>query len=312
MDVNPQCPRCAAPKSSMVRDGFYHRADDSKSIQRFKCKQCGKKCSAATFKATYQQKKRRINSTVRLLLGSNTPPVDIAEVVDVNIKTIASRLIWQAALSREKNKHYLEAYKQECPPITCVQFDDLVTFEHTKCKPLTVPCAVVDGTRVPLGFACASIPAFGHLAEVSRKKYGKRDDDSRRERCILFEALAELLPPDVHFKTDGHLHYAELIREYFPDAKHTVIKSEKGSNVAQGELKKTNFDELFSINHTFATMRAKVNRLNRRTWSTTKKPERLCDHIDIFIDVFCDRLKLMCLSPKAMQRRASKVAACSL
>lgn len=311
MDVNQQCPRCAAPKSKMVCDGFYHRADDSKSIQRFKCKQCGKKCSAATFKSTYRQKKRRINSTVRLGFGSNMCPRDIAQMVGVNIKTIASRLIWQAAISREKNKLYLEAYKHECPPITCVQFDDLVTFEHTKCKPLTVPCAVIDGTRVPIAFACASIPAFGHLAAVSRKKYGKREDQSRRQRRCVFEALVKLLPSDVHFKTDGHKHYEQLIKEYFPNATHTVVKSAKGSVVGQGELKKTRFDELFSINHTFATMRAKVNRLNRRTWCTTKKPERLCDHIDIFIDVFCDRLKLMCLSPQAMQRRAANAAASS-
>ena len=130
MDVNTQCPGCAAPVSYLIRDGFYHRADDSKSIQRFRCKKCDKKCSSATFKPTYRQKKRRI--------------------------------------------------------------------------------------------------------------------------------------------------------------------------------KKTRYDPLFSVNHSFATIRAKVNRLNRRTWCTTKNPARLADHIDIFIDVFSDRLKLLCLSPQALQRRAAR------
>jgi len=180
MDVNHQCPGCAAPKSFLVRDGFYHRADDSKSIQRFKCKKCGKKCSSATFKPTYRQKKRRINSTVRFALGSNMCPKDIAEMVSVNIKTVAARLIWQAKQSRVKNKLYLGAYLELLGPIKCVQFDDLVTFEHTKCKPLTVPMAVIDGKRVPLGFMVASISAFGHLASISRKKYGKRQDNSRQ------------------------------------------------------------------------------------------------------------------------------------
>ena len=36
-----------------------------------------------------------------------------------------------------------------------------------------------------------------------------------------------------------------------------------------------------------------------------KKPERLADHIDIFIDVFCDRLQLLNLSGQTLQRRAS-------
>jgi len=174
MDVNIHCPRCAALRPSIVRDGFFHRADDSKSIQRLKCKECGKKFSSATFKPTYRQKKRRINSTVRFCFASNMCPRDIAELVGVNIKTIAARLVWQACLSREKNKLYRQAYVAQCGPIKEVQFDDLVTFEHTKCKPLTVPMAVINDKRVPLGFRVASIPAFGHLAKLSKQRYGKR------------------------------------------------------------------------------------------------------------------------------------------
>jgi len=34
--------------------------------------------------------------------------------------------------------------------------------------------------------------------------------------------------------------------------------------------------------------------------------ERLSDHIDIFIDVFPDKLKLLFLSPKTRQRRGAK------
>ena len=119
MDVNNQCPRCAAPRNLIVRDGHFHRADDSKDVQRFRCKACGKRFSTATFKPTYRQKKRRINSTVRFCFASNMCPRDIAELVSVNVKTVASRLIWQAMLSRKKNHLYLQAYKQQSGPITC-------------------------------------------------------------------------------------------------------------------------------------------------------------------------------------------------
>ena len=124
-------------------------------------------------------------------------PRDIAELVGVNIKTVASRLIWQGALSREKNRLYLQAYVQQSGPIKCVQFDDLISFEHTKCKPLTVPVAVIDGKRVPLTFGIAQIPAFGHLSKIARKKYGKRKDKSRSLREELFKQLEALLPQDV-------------------------------------------------------------------------------------------------------------------
>ena len=124
----------------------------------------------------------------------------------------------------------------------------------------------------------------------------------------MFQQLVTILPPDVSFKTDGHEHYATLIKRYFPLAKHEVFKSERGAVVGQGELKKKTFDPLFSVNHTFATTRAKVNRLNRRTWCTTKSPQRLADHIDVFIDVFCDRLKLLNLAPATLRRRATRAA----
>jgi transposase-like protein len=307
MDVNTQCPSCAAPRPSIVRDGFFYRADDSQFIQRLKCKVCAKKFSAATSKATYRQKKRRINPIVRRSFASNMCPRDIAELVGVNVKTVFARLRWQAVLSREKNRRFLREYIDQYGPIKTVQFDDLLTFEHTKCKPLSIPVAVIDGVRVPIGFRVASIPAFGHLAVISRKRYGRREDQSRRERQALFAELKSILPPDVHFKTDGHEHYATLIKQHFPSAIHSVYKSSRGAVVGQGELKKIAFDPLFSVNHTFATVRAKVNRLNRRTWCTTKKPDRLADHLDIFIDVFCDRLKLLKLSPEAQQRQAGKV-----
>ena len=100
-----------------------------------------------------------------------------------------------------------------------------------------------------------------------------------------------VLPPNVHFETDGHKHYASLIKHYFPNATHEVFPSVRGAVVGQGELKKTHFDPLFTINHFLATMRAQINRLVRRTWCTTKLPDRLSDHIDVLIDEFSDHLQ---------------------
>jgi len=291
MDVNTQCPRCAANQHAIVRDGFYRRADDSKQIQRFQCKACGKKFSAATFSPAYRQKRRRINATLRLAFAFGMCQRDMALLTQVNVKTVAARLVWQAKRSREKHARFIDQYIERYGPIKRVQFDDLITFEHTKCKPLSVPVAVVAGTRVPIAFGVAPIPAFGHLAAKARKKYGKRVDKSRQARTELFNHLATVLPPDVHFETDGHDHYRTLIKRHFPHATHRVFPGIPGAVVGQGELKKAQFDPLFTINHFLATMRAKVNRLVRRTWCTTKDPARLSDHIDVLIDSFCEHLE---------------------
>ena len=45
--MNPNCPRCAA--SGVIKHGRYPRAEDAQSIQRYRCKVCGKTFSTATF-----------------------------------------------------------------------------------------------------------------------------------------------------------------------------------------------------------------------------------------------------------------------
>ena len=64
---------------------------------------------------------------------------------------------------------------------------------------------------------------------------------------------------------------------------YNQFKGEKSTVSGQGELKKVAKDPLFSINHTFAMLRANVNRLIRKTWCTTKKMARLIDHLSIYV-----------------------------
>ena len=72
-----------------------------------------------------------------------------------------------------------------------------------------------------------------------------------------------------------------LLRRTFQQQITVNIWVKKG--VGQGELKKTAFDPIFSINHTFAMMRANISRLIRKTWNTTKKVESLINHLHIYV-----------------------------
>ena len=38
--MNPNCPRCAV--SGAIKNGRFHRVEDAQSIQRYRCKACGK------------------------------------------------------------------------------------------------------------------------------------------------------------------------------------------------------------------------------------------------------------------------------
>ena len=195
------------------------------------------------------------------------------------------RLPFLADQARRRHTQFLIDYQNDSGPIEKLQFDDLITHEHTKCKPLSVTVVVEEGTRIVVGFNVAQIPAFGHLASISRTKYGKRADHSRRERHTLFDTLAsDVLKPKVAFRTDQHKHYPVVIKKHFKEATHLTHKSSKGATSGQGEMKKIGRDPLFSVNHTLAMLRDKMSRLSRRSWNSTKKPENLAHHLVIYID----------------------------
>lgn len=163
-----------------------------------------------------------------------------------------------------------------------VEFDDLETFEHTNCKPLSVILMTEFGTRRILGFRVAQMPCKGTLAALSRKKYGKRKDHRGPARKELFEELKDYIEADALIKSDENPHYTKDVKAHFPEAQHKVFKGRGARNGGQGELKKGGFDPLFTLNHTCAMWRANINRLVRKTWCTTKRPERLGYHIALY------------------------------
>lgn len=183
------------------------------------------------------------------------------------------------AMAQEK----IPVLNQERPITETLEFDDLETSEHTKLKPLSVTLAVEAETRFIRGFKVSRMPAKGLLAALSRKKYGKRADHRPRGRKELFEEIKKYVHPRAKIKSDENPHYPRDVKKHFPDAEHIAYKGQRGSVVGQGELKKIRFDPLFSLNHTCAMLRANLNRLFRRTWCTTKKPERLALHIAMYV-----------------------------
>lgn len=204
-----------------------------------------------------------------------------ALLLNFNRKTVERKFEYLAKVSEQKQQRMLEKVKAE--PVTHLQFDDLITSEHTKLKPLSVSIAVCAHTRVILGAEVSQIPAFGHLAEISRKKYGRRKSEHKKGLTRLFESIKPLVSPTSLIRSDEHNFYPEFVARYFPQAKHQRFKGARGSVVGQGELKKLARDPLFMLNHTCAMFRANINRLIRKTWCTTKKAQNLQKHINIYM-----------------------------
>lgn len=279
--MNTLCPNlnCTFPKS-IIRDGTFRRREDAKVIQRYRCKNCGRRFSRATFSETYRQKKRRINTPLLKLLSSGMSLRRSALILRVNRKTVERKLPYLAIKCRRLNKNHLNQFKGR---IHNIQIDDLITKESSKLMPLSVSIAVDENRRTILAMEVSQIPAFGHLSKLAVKKYGKRKDEHFEGLTRLFQTITPIVSTEVQVKTDGHQLYPGFISAYLPKARHLTFKSERGCVAGQGELKKVHFDPLFIVNHTCALLRANINRLIRKTWCTTKDPKRLKDHLDVFM-----------------------------
>ena len=84
-----------------------------------------------------------------------------AKILNINHKTVDRKLKYLAKKARVKNRRHLNNTKAS----THVVFDDLITKENTKLKPLSVTLAVDEKTRSILALEVSQIPSFGHLAK---------------------------------------------------------------------------------------------------------------------------------------------------
>jgi hypothetical protein len=172
----------------------------------------------------------------------------------------------------------------KCKPATTVQFDDMETFEHTKCKPLSVTLAVEEKTRRILGVEVSQMPASGRLSEKAKVLYGSRRDTRRLGRERLLVRITQFVDPNAVIKSDENPSYPALIKDAFPKATHVTFKGKRGSITGYGEIKKVKFDPLFSLNHTCAMFRDSIKRLSRKTWCTTKRVSQLYAHLILYAD----------------------------
>lgn len=285
--MTPHCPNSACTsfesKEFVRKNGSFYRRCESRYIARFICLQCKKSFSHATGTLEYRQRKRRENLLFRNLLASSVSMRRSALILGVSRTTIDRKFVYLAKKAKLSQEEFLKSIRGT---VTDMQFDDLITTEHTKLKPVTVSLAVDKKRRFILGVEVGKIPAFGHLADLSRKKYGPRKNEHQATLENLFEVITQTLSKEVTIESDEHKLYPPVVKKFAPKAEHLRYKGGRGCIVGQGELKKLGRDPLFTLNHTCAMLRANINRLVRKTWCTNKKLDRLKMHLDIFVDFY--------------------------
>ena len=264
------CPFCKSDENIKKR-GFYRRPSDQKKVQRFLCKSCKISFSEQTFAIDYRQQKRWFNQSCFLTLCSGVSQRRAAYIFQVVPRTIARRVKKFGEIC-EKN---LTKYREQRAKVNEVQFDELESFIHTKLKPVTIPIAVEKKTRKVLALSIGNIGAKGKLKQISLQKYGRRPSERLSALKCMAKNLQSCTAPKARMGSDMCPLYPKLVRDYFPEAQHYTCKGSRGAVVGLGELKKTVFDPIFTLNHTYAMFRDNLKTLSRRTWATAKRKDRL-------------------------------------
>ena len=270
------CPYCQSPKTK--KKGFYENAE-KKRRQRYFCKICLRYFSETAASLLSRQKKPDLNRYIFAFLVSGMSQRKIATRLSTTRKTVDRKLVFLARHSRSFHAEYLTKMKK----IRDVTFDEMETFEHSKCKPVAIAVAVNSKTRIIIAARVARMPAKGRLAVISRRRYGRRPDLRPKALRQALSAIKSVTTPDLLLRSDQSPRYPKYVREILPNAIHKTYKGRKAVIAGLGELKAGGFDPLFSLNHTCAMFRDNIKRLSRRTWCTTKRPDRLQCLVDLYV-----------------------------
>ena len=154
------CPKNTCKSDQIIKNGFFFRSNDSRKVQRFKCKVCGVKFSSSTGTLEFAQKKRRVNFLLLKLFCAKVTQRRAARIVGVNKITVARKFDYWTKKAALKNERFKTRLVKE--RINHLQFDDLITKEKTKLKPLSITVAVDGERRFILEANVSQIAAFDH------------------------------------------------------------------------------------------------------------------------------------------------------
>lgn len=274
------CPFSQNPGCRIQRKGYFPKKPTRAArIQRYRCLTCRRSFSDQTGRLTYRQKLPHFTQPVFRILTAGVSQRKCAEFLGIHRDTVASMML---RLARFAEGQVTPTEAQAIARGQIAVFDEMETFEHTKMKPLSITVAVDEATRLIVATKVAVMPAKGLLAKRSRRKYGKRPDHRPKAIAAVLTSVGSKMPSIAVVKSDQNPMYPALVGHALPFREHKTYKGRRGCVVGQGELKSGGFDPLFSLNHSCAMIRDNLKRLSRRTWCTTKRPDRLQALLELY------------------------------
>ena len=280
---SPEC--SSSPSFQYQRRGYFTRACDGRSVQRFQCKGCRRTFSTQTFRLDHRLRRTRLDIPIFLQFTSKVTQRKAAKNLRCDRGMIAHRLKLWGEHCKAFHEQRMRERTQAQNWAGCFLLDELETFEHNRrLRPVTVPVLVHKPSYCVLHVAVGTLPPRKPLSKANQRKLeeierleGKRRSESQAKVGECFAALDRVTGPrpTVRVSTDEKRSYATLLRRRFG----TRLVHERTSSKAP----RTYRNPLFTVNHTLAMLRDGLSRLVRRNWAASKQREKLEWHLWIWI-----------------------------
>ena len=270
-----------------MRNGKYKRQCDRRHVQRFICLVCERGFSTQTFHVSYRHKRPELNRLVAFELVSKCTLRQAARKLGCTKRSVTRRVPLLGDVARATHE-YLSLRNPDARdwPWEADFFlmDELETYAVSRRNdPLTVPVLIHRPSFFVVHTDVGPLPRRGGTgrdeaipAELTEEERRFRNAGSRVAVGACCDRLAEFSPvADVFVGTDRKRSYPKLLRDALGER---VNHLKTPSDLPRGTR-----NPLFRINLTLAMMRDGISRLVRRTWAASKLPERLLQHLWVWV-----------------------------
>jgi len=269
-----------------IKKGYYKTRHNGEKVPRYQCKNplCKRTFSSRVNLPSYRDKKPYLNLQVRDLYISGVSLRRMAIILKTTRRTIDLKFLKAGLASDIAHVKKLGSGELKTDYI---QFDEMMSFEHTNYKQIGIALAVRPKTGEILDIQIEPIRCRGKLAQTLPSKFKHWGTQKKVAIDSVISTVAKFCvrnPSKCVIETDSSRHYVNVIKRHLPLVKHNPlpVRGSKKSRLGKAG-KKSSQKTLYILNSVCAKIRNDLSRMARRTWVTTKDWNRLQVHLNIYI-----------------------------
>ena len=238
-----KCPKCQS--GSIIKKGKIKTRKKSKKIQRFQCKACQVLFTKRNFLNEYREKKPELDLKIEQLYVEGMTLRGIARYLKCDYKTVVRKFEKRSKMAKKEND---KTNLLNTDKLKVIQIGELPTYIQSKAHPVYISLAVSD------------------TGEILSCKSSENRDQALNDMLI---AIKSYISDDTIFYFDISKKYLHFINSHYPNTDYVTCAGREINSY----LQQIKFARLLIKN--------RLSRLNRRTWSFSRKNKNLQLHLEL-------------------------------